>query len=78
VLADREHQAEPEILPTLCAHGAAIGAMDEQARFYMVVPPEVAQFAGAGLIEYHAFAAPEDDDTRERMLKTHSPQLETR
>ncbi len=65
----------------LCAHGAAIGAMDEQARFYMAargLPPEVAQRLLVQAFIGDAFAALEDDDTRERMVEDALAQLETR
>ncbi len=65
----------------LCAHGAAIGAMDEQARFYMAargLPPEVAQRLLVQAFIGDAFAAIENDDTRERMVDGALAQLETR
>ncbi|WP_114521239.1 SufD family Fe-S cluster assembly protein [Altererythrobacter sp. ZODW24] len=63
----------------LCAHGAAIGAMDEQARFYMAargLAPEVAQRLLVQAFIGDAFAAIEDDDTRERMVEGALAELE--
>ena len=54
-----------------CAHGAAIGQMDETARFYMAargLPPEVAQKLLVRAFVADAFAALEDDGERDAML----------
>ena len=54
-----------------CAHGAAIGQMDETARFYMAargIPPEGAQRLLVQAFIADAFAALEDESERERML----------
>ena len=54
-----------------CAHGAAIGQMDETARFYMAargLPPEVAQKLLVRAFVADAFAALEDDSERDAML----------
>jgi Fe-S cluster assembly protein SufD len=54
-----------------CAHGAAIGEMDETARFYMAargLPPEVAQKLLVRAFVADAFSALEDEGERERML----------
>ena len=54
-----------------CAHGAAIGQMDETARFYMAargLPPEVAQKLLVRAFIADAFAALEDEGEREAML----------
>ena len=55
-----------------CAHGAAIGALDESARFYLAsrgVPPELAQKLLVHAFIADAFAAIEDHALRERMLE---------
>ena len=54
-----------------CAHGAAIGQMDETARFYMAargLPPEVAQKLLVRAFIADAFAALEDEGERDAML----------
>lgn len=54
-----------------CAHGAAIGEMDETARFYMAargIPPEVAQKLLVRAFIADAFAALEDEGERDAML----------
>jgi Fe-S cluster assembly protein SufD len=54
-----------------CAHGAAIGQMDEAARFYMAargLPPEVAQRLLVRAFVADAFTALEDEGEQERML----------
>ena len=54
-----------------CAHGAAIGQMDETARFYMAargLPPEVAQKLLVRAFIADAFAALVDEGEREAML----------
>lgn len=56
-----------------CAHGAAIGQMDETARFYMAargLPPEVAQKLLVRAFIADAFAALEDESERETLLDT--------
>jgi Fe-S cluster assembly protein SufD len=54
-----------------CAHGAAIGQMDEAARFYMAtrgIPPEVAQKLLVRAFLADAFAALEDESERDTLL----------
>jgi Fe-S cluster assembly protein SufD len=54
-----------------CAHGAAIGQMDETARFYMAargLPPEVAQKLLVRAFVADAFAALEDESERDALL----------
>ena len=54
-----------------CAHGAAIGQMDETARFYMAargIPPEVARKLLVRAFVADAFTALDDEGERERML----------
>ena len=54
-----------------CAHGAAIGQMDETARFYMAargLPPEVARKLLVRAFVADAFAALEDEGEQEAML----------
>ena len=54
-----------------CAHGAAIGQMDETARFYMAargIPPEVAKKLLVRAFVADAFAALEDEGEQEHML----------
>ena len=55
----------------LCAHGAAIGQLDEMARYYMAsrgIDPQVAKRLLVQAFIGDAFVAIEDDATRERML----------
>jgi len=55
-----------------CAHGAAIGQVDETARFYMAargLPPEVAQKLLVRAFVADAFAALEDENERETLLE---------
>jgi Fe-S cluster assembly protein SufD len=55
-----------------CAHGAAIGQVDETARFYMAargLPPEVAQKLLVRAFIADAFAALVDEGEREAMLE---------
>jgi Fe-S cluster assembly protein SufD len=55
-----------------CAHGAAIGQMDETARFYMAargIPPEIARKLLVRAFVADAFAALEDDGEQEKMLE---------
>jgi Fe-S cluster assembly protein SufD len=54
-----------------CAHGAAIGQMDETARFYMAargIPPEIARKLLVRAFVADAFTALEDEGEQERML----------
>ena len=54
-----------------CAHGAAIGQLDETARFYMAargIPPESARRLLVQAFIGNAFVALEDDAEREAML----------
>jgi Fe-S cluster assembly protein SufD len=54
-----------------CAHGAAIGQMDEQAGFYMAargIPPEMARKLLVRAFVADAFAALDDDAEQEAML----------
>jgi len=54
-----------------CAHGAAIGQMDETARFYMAargIPPETARKLLVRAFVADAFAALEDEGEQETML----------
>lgn len=55
-----------------CAHGAAIGALDDSAAFYMAargLPPEVAKRLLVQAFIGDAFAAMLDDDAREAMVQ---------
>ena len=55
-----------------CAHGAAIGQMDETARFYMAargIPPELARKLLVRAFVADAFTALEDEGEQERMLE---------
>lgn len=55
-----------------CAHGAAIGALDQTAAFYMAargIPPEVARKLLIRAFVADAFAAIEDVELREQMLE---------
>lgn len=54
-----------------CAHGAAIGQMDETARFYMAargIPPEAARKLLVRAFIADAFAALDDEAEQERLL----------
>lgn len=54
-----------------CAHGAAIGEMDETARFYMAargLPPELAQKLLVRAFIADAFVALDDEAEREKLL----------
>jgi len=54
-----------------CAHGAAIGQMDEAARYYMAargIPPETARKLLVRAFIAAAFVALEDDGERERLM----------
>jgi len=55
----------------LCAHGAAIGQLDEMARYYMAsrgIAPDVAKRLLIQAFIGDAFVAVDDDATRDRML----------
>ena len=54
-----------------CAHGAAIGQMDETARYYMAargIPPELARKLLVRAFVADAFVALEDDSERDTLL----------
>ena len=54
-----------------CAHGAAIGQIDEMARYYMAargIPPETARKLLVRAFIADAFVALEDDSERDRLL----------
>ena len=54
-----------------CAHGAAIGQMDETARYYMAargIPPETARKLLVRAFIADAFVALEDESERERLM----------
>jgi len=56
----------------LCAHGAAIGQLDEMARYYMAsrgIAPQVAKKLLVQAFIGDAFVAVEGDATRDRMLE---------
>ncbi|WP_427966202.1 SufD family Fe-S cluster assembly protein [Altererythrobacter sp.] len=62
-----------------CAHGAAIGQLDQQAGFYMAargIPPEVARKLLVQAFIGDAFVAIEDETIRERMLSEALEQLD--
>jgi Fe-S cluster assembly protein SufD len=62
-----------------CAHGAAIGQLDEAARFYMAargLPPEVAKRLLVRAFIGDAFVALEDEAEAERLLETALDALE--
>lgn len=64
-----------------CAHGAAIGQIDEMARFYMAsrgLDPQAAQALLVQAFIADAFAAIADDTIRERMLERALEQLDGR
>ncbi|TCD06628.1 SufD family Fe-S cluster assembly protein [Erythrobacteraceae bacterium CFH 75059] len=55
-----------------CAHGATVGQLDEQARFYMAargLPPEVARRLLVQAFVADAFVALDDADDRERLMR---------
>ena len=57
----------------LCAHGAAIGALDETAAFYMAargLPPQIARKLLVQAFIGDAFAAMEDELAREALMET--------
>ena len=54
-----------------CAHGAAIGEMDEMAGYYMAargIPPEAARKLLVRAFIADAFAALEDESEQEKLL----------
>ena len=54
-----------------CAHGAAIGQMDEMARYYMAargIPPEVAKTLLVRAFIADAFVALADEAEQEKLL----------
>lgn len=54
-----------------CAHGAAIGALDDSAAFYMAargLPPEIAKRLLVQAFIGDAFAAMDEDEARENMV----------
>lgn len=62
-----------------CEHGAAIGQMDEQARYYMAargIPPEASRRLLVQAFLGDAFVALEDEAERERMLAMALDRLE--
>lgn len=64
-----------------CVHGAAIGQMDEAARFYMAargLPPEAAKALLVRAFIADAFAALEDKDEQPRLLDAALAVLEER
>ena len=64
-----------------CAHGAAIGQLDETARFYMAargIPPEGARNLLIRAFIADALAGLDDDDARERLFTAALAVLETR
>jgi len=64
----------------LCAHGAAIGQLDEQASYYMAargIPPEIARKLMIQAFIGDAFEAITDDALRERMLEDTLALLDT-
>ena len=55
-----------------CAHGATVGQLDEQARYYMAargIPPGAAKRLLIRAFLADAFVALEDEDEREAMLE---------
>ncbi|MEL6878507.1 MAG: SufD family Fe-S cluster assembly protein [Pseudomonadota bacterium] len=63
----------------LCAHGAAIGQLDEAAAYYMAargIPPEIARKLLVQAFIGDAFVAIEDENTRDRMLERALEQLD--
>ncbi|MEO9461867.1 MAG: SufD family Fe-S cluster assembly protein [Marinomonas sp.] len=64
----------------LCAHGAAIGQMDEAAAYYMAargIPPEVARKLMVQAFIGDAFAAMQSDEDRDAMMEKALKQLES-
>jgi len=65
----------------LCAHGAAIGQLDEMARYYMAsrgIAPDVAKRLLIQAFVGDAFAALDQNDTADRLLEHALEKLETR
>ena len=63
----------------LCAHGAAIGQMDENAAYYMAargIPPETARKLLVQAFVGDAFVALKDAEARDRMIEQALAQLE--
>ena len=63
----------------LCAHGAAIGQMDENAAYYMAargIPPETARKLLVPAFVGDAFVALKDAEARDRMIEQALEQLE--
>ncbi len=63
----------------LCAHGAAIGALDETAAFYMAargLPPQIARKLLVQAFIGDAFAEMEDELAREALMETALAHLE--
>lgn len=55
-----------------CAHGATVGQLDEQARFYMAargIPPEAAKRLLVQAFLGDSFVAVDDDTERERLMQ---------
>jgi Fe-S cluster assembly protein SufD len=64
-----------------CAHGAAVGQLDERARFYMAargIPPEVASQLLVRAFIADAFAALEEPGEQEQLLEAALGALEAR
>ncbi|MCB2045838.1 MAG: SufD family Fe-S cluster assembly protein, partial [Novosphingobium sp.] len=62
-----------------CAHGAAIGALDDTAGFYMAargIPPEVARRLLVRAFIADAFVALEDEAQRDDLLEQAVARLE--
>ncbi len=62
----------------LCAHGAAIGQLDEAAAYYMAargIPPQIARKLQVQAFIGDAFVAIEDEATRDRMMEQALEQL---
>ena len=81
--ADEEEEPELEIFAddVKCAHGAAIGQMDEMARYYMAsrgIAPDVAQRLLVRAFIADALAALEDEGEAERLLEAALNVLEAR
>jgi Fe-S cluster assembly protein SufD len=63
----------------LCAHGAAIGQLDEQAAYYMAargIPPHLARKLMVQAFVGDAFVALDDAEAREKMMQDALEQLE--
>ena len=62
-----------------CAHGATVGQLDEQARFYMAargLPPEVSRRLLVQAFVGDAFVALDDEDARETLMRVVLDKLE--